>query len=227
MHAYQMNIRLKTTSDGSHTLYVPGLDEHYHSVNGAVNESLTVFIRNGFEFCAANPVNILEIGLGTGLNALLTLMRSTALQKKVNYTAIEKFPLEADIIDSLNHASFAGSEGKSLSDLIHNADWNRQVTLTELFSLIKTEADFTTAALPGYYDLVYFDAFGPDKQPEMWEEELFRKIYLSMNDGGILVTYSVKGTVKRALKACGFDLTLLPGPPGKREVLRAVKKKIK
>ncbi|HVN57200.1 MAG TPA: tRNA (5-methylaminomethyl-2-thiouridine)(34)-methyltransferase MnmD [Bacteroidales bacterium] len=221
------DLRLTETSDGSHTLFVPLLNEHYHSVNGAVNESMIVFIRNGYEFCRANPLNILEIGLGTGLNALLTLMRSVSEKRRVNYTAIEKYPLDDGILSALNHSSFAGNDGVMLSKLIHSAEWNRQTQLNDYFILTKIMSDFVTDEIPGFFDLVYFDAFGPEKQPEMWDEALFRKIACSLNEPGVLVTYSVKGSVKRALKASGFSIELLKGPPGKREVLRAVKKTLK
>jgi tRNA U34 5-methylaminomethyl-2-thiouridine-forming methyltransferase MnmC len=219
-----MTERLIKTADGSHTIFVPELNEHYHSVNGAVNESLTVYIGNGYDFCPANPVNILEIGFGTGLNALLTFMRSVADKRTVSYTTVEKYPLGEETVSLLNHSSFAGTEGKKYSELIHSAEWNRPVCLSDHFTLTKLELDFTVAELSGKYDLIYFDAFGPDKQPGMWSELLFRKIAGVTVPRGILVTYSSKGTVKRALQACGFEITLLPGPRGKREVLRAVKK---
>ncbi len=216
--------KLITTSDGSHTIYVPELNEHFHSVNGAAGESMIVYIRNGFDFCKNDPVNILEIGFGTGLNALLTLMRSLTGERNVNYTSIEKYPLGKEITDKLNHYAFAGDKGVFLSDLIHSAHWDIPVNLNERFTLLKLRADFRTERLKGMFNLIYFDAFGPDKQPEMWSEELFRKISDSTVPGGVFVTYSAKGAVKRALRSCGFEVSLLQGPPGKREVIRAIKK---
>jgi tRNA U34 5-methylaminomethyl-2-thiouridine-forming methyltransferase MnmC len=216
--------KLITTSDGSHTIFVPELNEHFHSVNGAAGESMIVYIQNGFNFCKSDPLNILEIGFGTGLNALLTLMCSLSEKRTVNYTSIEKFPLGKEITDQLNHSHFAGEKGAYLSDLIHAAEWDLPVKLTEEFTLSKIKDDFVTMRLPGMFNLIYFDAFGPDKQPEMWSESLFRKISASALPGAVFVTYSAKGTVKRALCSCGFEVSLLQGPPGKREVIRAIKK---
>ena len=219
-----MSNKLVTTSDGSHTLFVPELNEHFHSVNGAVQESMLVYIKNGFDFCAADPVHLLEIGFGTGLNALLTLMRSSEATRPVCYTAIEKYPLQKDLISLLNHSSFAGEKGAFLSDLIHSAAWNMPVKLTENFTLSKLISDFTSDQITGLFDLIYFDAFGPDKQAEMWSGPLFRKISDVTAPGGVFVTYSAKGTVKRALRSCGFDVSMLQGPPGKRQMIRAIKK---
>ena len=220
-----MKNKLVITSDGSHTIYVPELNEHYHSVNGAVGESLVVYIKNGYEHSVADPVNILEIGFGTGLNALLTLVRSTNERKRVYYTAIEKYPLRNTFISKLNHFTFAGTDGPEMSKLLHSAEWDKPVMLTPLFTLMKIKTDFISADIPGLYDLVYYDAFGPDKQPEMWTDNLINKVSGATVPGGIFVTYSAKGSVKRALKSSGFEIELLPGPPGKREVLRAVKKR--
>ena len=216
-------ITLIKTSDGSHTIFVPGLNEHYHSVYGAVQESKVIFIKNGFETCKADPLNILEVGFGTGLNALLTAIQCREGTREVNYTSIEKYPLDGKIISSLNHHNFAGEHGREIFDLIHSATWNIRVNICNNFKLKKVETDFTTDPLSGRYDLIYFDAFGPDKQPEMWTQEIFSGIAAVTNENGILVTYSAKGEVKRNLKACGFDVTLLPGPPGKRQMIRAVK----
>jgi tRNA U34 5-methylaminomethyl-2-thiouridine-forming methyltransferase MnmC len=211
------------TADGSHTIYVPELDEHYHSVHGAVQESEFIFINNGYDFCNSDPISILEIGFGTGLNTMLTAIKCMTGTKKVNYTSIEKYPLDEKMISTLNHHLFAGKNGKEIFNLIHSAPWNSSVNIHKNFRLIKIEADFTAGRLPGYYDLIYFDAFGPDKQPEMWTREMFSEIAAVTNKNGILVTYSAKGEVKRSLRACGFDVTLLTGPPGKRQMIRAVK----
>ena len=217
-----MNQLIKT-SDGSHTIYVPELDEHYHSVHGAVQESEFIFIRNGFEVSKADPLHILEVGFGTGLNALLTAVRCNVGTREVNYTSIENYPLENEIINSLNHYTFAGERGKEIFNLIHSASWNVRVNICRNFNLEKVKTDFTEEQLTGRYDLIYFDAFGPDKQPEMWTGEIFSRIASVINKNGILVTYSAKGEVKRNLRACGFNVTLLPGPPGKRQIIRAVK----
>jgi tRNA U34 5-methylaminomethyl-2-thiouridine-forming methyltransferase MnmC len=211
------------TQDGSHTIYVPELDEHYHSVHGAVQESTHIFINNGFMACKADPLRILEVGFGTGLNALLTAIVSKSGNREVFYTSVEKYPLNDEMTGSLNHYEFAGENGKEIFRLIHSAPWNKSIKICRNFFLEKTEADFTNFALNGKFDLIYFDAFGPDKQPEMWTMEIFSKIALATCTNGVLVTYSAKGEVKRSLKSCGFEVTLLPGPPGKRQMIRAFK----
>lgn len=216
--------RIIVTGDGSHTLYVPELNEHYHSTFGAVRESNLIFIKAGFDNCRVNPVNILEVGFGTGLNTLLTAAKSIAEKREVNYTTIEKYPLDGSLIASLNHYLYAGESGRELSLLIHSASWNTRVTISQYFHLLKINGDITDISLSESYDLVYFDAFGPDKQPEMWTSEILSYIGSVTKNGGALVTFSAKGEVKRKLKACGFDVLLLPGPPGKRQIIRAVKK---
>lgn len=211
------------TSDGSHTIFVPELNEHYHSIHGAVRESTFIFIKNGYEFCKANPLNIFEVGFGTGLNALMTAMGSINDNRKVNYTSIEKYPLPEDIIRSINHYSFAGENGKEIFKAIHSAGWNMIEKINDRFNLHKINGDLTTDSFAGMFDLIYFDAFGPDKQPDMWTEKVFGKIAGITAKEGILVTYSSKGEVKRKLKACGFDVSLIAGPPGKRQMIRAIK----
>jgi tRNA U34 5-methylaminomethyl-2-thiouridine-forming methyltransferase MnmC len=211
------------TSDGSHTIYVPELNEHYHSIHGAVQESSFIFINNGFEFCKTDPINIFEVGFGTGLNALLTAVRSMSGNRIVNYTSIEKYPLSEQTLASLNHYLFAGSEGKEIYNSIYSSPWNRPVEICKNFFLKKIVADLTVNIPDGMYDLIYFDAFGPDKQPEMWTREIFKSISSVTGKNGILVTYSAKGEVKRNLISCGFEVKLLPGPPGKRQMIRAVK----
>jgi tRNA U34 5-methylaminomethyl-2-thiouridine-forming methyltransferase MnmC len=216
--------RIVKTADGSHTIYVPELDEHYHSINGAVQESEHIFIKSGLATSKADPVNIFEAGFGTGLNALLTARYSIRENKKINYTAIEKFPIDEDVYMQLNHLNFAGKEGAKLSRLIHSAPWDISVEIIPGFNLFKIKGDLTTLKLSGEYDLIYFDAFGPDKQPEMWTPAVFKSIASITINKGIFVTYSAKGTVKRNLQECGFDVQLLQGPPGKRQIIRAVKK---
>lgn len=216
-------LKLIKTYDGSHTLFVPEMNEHYHSIHGAVQESEHIFIRNGFDFCRKDPVRIFEAGFGTGLNALLTAMRSSKPKRKVLYMAIENFPLENETISILNYPEFAGENASEIFRLIHNAEWDRTVRITENFNLRKIKGDLTVAHLDGSFDLIYFDAFGPDKQPEMWTRDIFEKISELTCKEGIFVTYSAKGSVKRHLKAAGFTVELLPGPPGKRQIIRAVK----
>jgi tRNA U34 5-methylaminomethyl-2-thiouridine-forming methyltransferase MnmC len=215
--------QLVTTSDGSHTIFVPELNEHFHSIHGAVQESMIVFIQNGFEYCKADPINILEIGFGTGLNTLLTAVQCMNTNRKAIYTSVEKYPLAENLIQTLNHWSFAGDQGRQIFDLIHNSKWGVFKKLTEYFWLKKIKCDLVRDSIEGKFDLVFFDAFGPDKQPEMWTSDVFMKIADVTDTNSVLVTYSAKGEVKRILKACGFNISLLPGPPGKRHVIRAIR----
>ncbi len=222
---------LKITSDGSHTLYVPELDEHYHSIHGAVQESNHIFIQAGLVESrkslvkSLKKVKILEVGLGTGLNALLTYLEAEKQDIQIEYTAIEAFPLEEEIYEALNFSSLIPGENvDTIMNLIHASAWNIPVELSPDFVLFKRHEALENIILePDRYDLVYFDAFAPEVQPELWTEDVFRKIYNSMIGGGILVTYCCKGDVKRAMKAAGFTIEKLPGPPGKREMLRGKK----
>ncbi len=217
-----MNTIIKT-ADGSHTIYVPELDEHYHSVHGAAQESEHIFLKNGFDFCKADPINIFEVGFGTGLNAMLTAARSMNGKRKVFYTAIEKYPVDVALVQKLNHQQFAGRDGERLSPIISAAPWGKIKSICDNFSITKLKGDLIHNNISGNYDLIYFDAFGPDKQPEMWTEAIFKRISAITISGGILVTYSAKGQVRRNLKTSGFEVELLPGPPGKRQVIRAIK----
>lgn len=216
--------RLIVTSDGSHTIYIPGLDEHYHSVHGAIQESEHVFINAGLRSCAGDSLKILEIGFGTGLNALLTALETEKSRRKIMYTSIEKYPLDIDMLNSLNYGKILGEESRRLFMDIHAAPWGDRIRITDHFTLEKTEGDLTEMEIPDSYDLVYFDAFGPGKQPEMWTRDVFSKISAATLPGAVFVTYSAKGDVKRNLRATGFEVRLLPGPPGKRQIIRAVKK---
>jgi tRNA U34 5-methylaminomethyl-2-thiouridine-forming methyltransferase MnmC len=216
--------KLIITADGSHTIYVPEMDEHYHSVHGALQESLFIFIKNGFDTCKADPLNLLEIGFGTGLNAFLTALRSKEGSRRVNYTSVEKYPLPENITESLNYHSLTGEGTEELFRLIHSSPWNSDISICKNFMLKKIKADITQFLPEGAFDLIYFDAFGPDKQPEMWSTEVFKRIASLTRENGVFVTYSAKGEVKRNLRDCGFDVSLLPGPPGKRQIIRADKK---
>jgi tRNA U34 5-methylaminomethyl-2-thiouridine-forming methyltransferase MnmC len=215
------------TSDGSHTLKLKAFDEQYHSVNGALQESVHVFLNSGLKSLdpLANPLFVLEVGLGTGLNALLTAREAIMTQAPIFYEAIEPYPLPPDIVQKLNyHTLFEESWMSDVFQKIHAAS-SQQYTLARYWFHIKCmhqqiqELDLDVEK----YHLVYFDAFGPDTQPEMWTEEVFKKIYDSMMPGGVLVTYCVKGVVRRAMKAAGLDVKKIPGPAGKREMSRAVK----
>lgn len=216
-----------TTSDGSKTLYLIELDEQYHSVNGAITESRHVFIKNGLEFSSAKQsLNLLEIGFGTGLNALLTAEYAIENKIKISYFAIEKNPLNTEIICELNYGKLLGGNAELLFDAIHSVEWGKMVEIDPFFRIFKIETDLVGFSFKFNtpFDLVYFDAFGPDKQPEMWIPSVFLNLFEILSSGGVIVTYSAKGEVRRRMASAGFAVERLPGPPGKREMLRGIKK---
>jgi tRNA U34 5-methylaminomethyl-2-thiouridine-forming methyltransferase MnmC len=217
-----MKIELITTKDGSHSLYRPDLDEQYHSVFGAIQESMHIFIANGFEGLQKKHVQVFEVGFGTGLNVLLTYIKSTREEKKVKYYSIEKFPVELEIVSQLNYPSILSPGSPELFSRIHNSDWDTDIQFGQ-FTLHKIHADLLEYSIPPGNDLVYFDAFSPDKETGLWSERIFSEIFDSMNTGGIFVTYSAKGEVRRRLLSVGFKVEKLPGPPGKKHILRAIK----
>jgi tRNA U34 5-methylaminomethyl-2-thiouridine-forming methyltransferase MnmC len=218
-----MQSELRITRDGSHTLYLPEMDETYHSINGAVTESLHVFIKNGSHASEKNPMNILEIGFGTGLNAWLTAVEAEKSNLKIHYTSYELYPL-ADEIIALNYPKEYGKEHAELFTQLHQSEWGKTVQLTSHFSLKKIKGDITKASIDSGFDLIYYDAFAPTKQPEMWTEDIFKKMFDSLSVNGILVTYCAKGDVRRTMQKVGFSVEKLPGPPsGKREMLRGRK----
>lgn len=219
----KLDPEIKVTADGSHTLYVPSLDEHYHSHFGAVTESKHIFIGAGLGSITSDNISILEVGFGIGLNALLTALHADDKHINVSYVTLEKYPLGSAIIEALNYRSLAGPAGESIFDAIHAAPWESEARVTPWFALQKKEFDLITMTPEGVYDLVYFDAFGPDKQPGMWTMEVMRKIAAVTHPGTVLVTYSAKGELKRMLRELGFEVKHLPGPPGKRVITRAVK----
>lgn len=222
-----MKTEIKETKDGSTTLYVPELDEHYHSVNGALQESLHVFVKAGLEYVLPKKqaVRLLEVGFGTGLNALLSLLPTRIHLGQVQYDALEKYPLSMELIEQMHFEKFIlNPELLDYLPQLHQAPWQEPVPVLPNFELQKIHADLTTYDLPeNYYDLIYFDAFAPEKQPELWTDEIFRKLYNALQAGGILVSYCAKGSFKRSLKAAGFIIEALPGPAGKREMTRAIK----
>lgn len=217
-------IQLEQTADGSYTLFVPEMDEHYHSVKGALTESEHIFIGNGLRHAAATSPRVLEIGFGTGLNAFLTLLEAQRTGRSIHYTTIERYPLDSRTVDCLRYPELVAPEAAPLFAELHRAPWNTPRTIIPEFTLLKLEADFTGYDFEGGYDVVYFDAFAPEKQPEMWTQPLFDRIFGKMNPGGVLTTYCAKGVVRRMLQSAGFTVERLPGPPGgKREILRATK----
>lgn len=214
------------TGDGSSTIFNSEIGEHYHSTFGALTESLHVFISNGYnQLPGTDPVSILEVGFGTGLNALLTLIEAAKQQRMVNYDALEPFPLDPAVIPGLNYPLLTGQpDTNQLFYQMHACPWNVAFPLSPGFLLHKMRIRIEDAVLPdNRYHLVYFDAFSPNVQPELWQNEIFLHLYRSMAKGGDLLTYCAKGTVARSMKENGFIVSKLPGPPGKRHILRGRK----
>ncbi|NCB07166.1 MAG: SAM-dependent methyltransferase [Bacteroidia bacterium] len=220
-----MDYQIIQTADGSKTLYLPAMNEQFHSVNGAFTESEYVFTEKGYLFHPAkNPV-VFEVGFGTGLNCLLTAILAEKTQRPTTFFTIEKYPLDNHWLEQLNYGSLISVEAKNIFATIHSCEWGKTVRITNHFSLHKINADLSEISFSEFakFDVIYFDAFGPDKQPEMWEPAIFRKIFEQCSDGSVFVTYSAKGEVRRRLSAAGFTMERLPGPPGKKEMLRGIK----
>lgn len=216
-----MEIDIQKTADGSQTLFVPSLDEHYHSIKGALTESQHIFIHMGFQACKCEEPRILEIGFGTGLNALLTIEEAEKTQRKTHYTSLERYPLSMEIIQQLDYPKLVQPQTAAFYLPLHQAPWNEWHEITSHFRLKKEECDFTQLTIKEQYDVIYYDAFAPEKQPEMWTQEIFNQMYECLATNGILVTYCAKGVVRRMLQSAGFTVERLPGPPnGKREILR-------
>ena len=222
-----MKRELVKTEDGSHSLFIKELDEHYHSIYGAIQESKHVFVEAGLKYFPPHSnLTILEIGFGTGLNALMTLLENESLQDQINYVGIEAYPVTVEEAASLNYIKeLKANQLQAAFDKMHSIEWERSEEITVNFSLTKKQVKFEDLQLAANsIDLIYFDAFAPSAQAHLWEESIFSNLFQALKNGGILVTYCAKGSVKRTLKSVGFTLEALPGPIGKREMTRAVKK---
>lgn len=225
-----MERKIVITGDGSSTIHLPEWDEQYHSKHGAVQEAYHVFITHGLHhFLDSNvddeqPMSILEIGFGTGLNAFITLLESEKKEILIRYTGVEAYPVSMDEINQLNYTSVLKVEDQSnLFNDLHKSPWESVQQISTYFSLEKQKKFFYDINDDSKYNLIYFDAFGARVQPELWTEAIFQKMYDALKPNGVLVTYSAKGSVRRAMQAVGFVVEKLPGPPGKREMLRAFK----
>lgn len=212
-----------TTKDGSHTIQVEGSGITYHSIHGALRESMQVFIEAGLfywkeKFPFKNNVRIFEMGFGTALNAMLTAQQAGI---KVHYTSIEKYPLDETSFSALNYGTLLNNE--SLFIDLHKAAWNKTVRINDQFSIEKIHGALEQQSFNSKMDVIYFDAFAPTAQPELWTDSVFSKMFSLLDEGGVLVTYCSKGDVQRAMKRSGFRIEKIPGPPGKREMIRAHK----
>ena len=221
-----MENKLVITNDGSHSIFNPEINECYHSKHGAIVESEHVFIRNGFSVVNKQNLNILEIGFGTGLNALLTSQKAVQKKVTVNYQTMELYPVSEDNYSKLNFTDLIGIEQDELLKL-HTTKWEKKCKINDFFSLTKFNADLENYTSDTKFDIIYFDAFSPEKQPELWTNIIFMKMHNYLKEGGFLVTYCAKGIVKRTMKSVGFEIIVLDGPPGKRQMTRANKLTIK
>jgi len=222
-----MHLEIRQTKDGSSTLFVPELNEHYHSVHGALQESEHVFIKHGLEHALQQKkdVKLLEVGFGTGLNAILSFPFALAQKAFIQYDTLEKYPLSLDVVKQLQFEKFIlNPELLDFYYRMHACNWNEPCDLIPYFTLQKIHETLEQFSPPtNYYDIIYFDAFAPEKQPELWTDAMFEKLYAATRPGGALVSYCAKGSFKRSLKAAGFEVEALPGPPGKREMTRGIK----
>lgn len=219
-------MKVEITDDGSATIFVTTMDEHYHSVRGALTESCHIYRDCAFRHRAESqgnvrrPLRLLEVGFGTGLNATVTAMFANE-NCPVHYISLEKYPLSIDIVSRLGYDKIVDG---ALHESIQTAEWNTPVIITPHFTLEKRRSDYTTFELPQDIDIIYFDAFAPEKQPEMWSKEAFARLIAVMNPGAVLTTYCAKGEIRRMLASLGLTVERLAGPPGgKREILRATK----
>jgi tRNA U34 5-methylaminomethyl-2-thiouridine-forming methyltransferase MnmC len=222
-----MQRNLIVTKDGSHSVAIPELKASYHSVYGAIRESLHVFIESGLKYwfeqhTAASRCVIFEMGFGTGLNALLSILEANKLQRRVMYETVEAFPLEDSITQQLNYCeALAEGSWQPVFESLHSGEWNKTREITDLFSFKKIKTVLANYTPGEPINIIYYDAFAPAAQPELWTKEVFEQLLNMLAPEGILVTYCSKGNVRRALLAAGFSVEKIPGPPGKREMIRA------
>ena len=231
-----MKRNIITTSDGSKTIQIEDWNEQYHSIHGAIQEANHVFLKHGLLFFSAEldsvsselhsepqPISILEIGFGTGLNAFLTLIEAEKFKLNLNYTGVEAYPVKTDEINQLNYVELISKSHEAIFEKLHETSWETQHNITPDFKLEKQEKFFKDITAINEFNIIYFDAFGARVQPDLWTEDIFTIMYNALQENGVLVTYSAKGSVRRAMQAVGFVVERLPGPPGKREMLRATK----
>ncbi|AOW17288.1 SAM-dependent methyltransferase [Polaribacter vadi] len=222
------------TSDGSTSIHLPDWNEQYHSKHGAIQEAYHVFIKAGFEKfmdtisqkkeSTQTNLSILEIGFGTGLNAFITFLEADKKNIKIDYVGVEAYPVAADEVEKLNYVAELKAENNQLVfNEMHTTSWDEKQTISDNFNLTKRKQFFNEIDDENTFDVIYFDAFGATNQPELWTEEIFQKMFTALKVGGILTTYAAKGSVRRAMQTVGFTVERLAGPPGKREMLRAVK----
>ena len=214
------------TSDHSHSIAIPAMNVTYHSTHGAIQESMHVFIEAGLNHIAVgkDQISILEMGFGTGLNALLSIAEAEKKQQKIYYETIEADPLEANIYTLLNYCEqLKRPDLQPLFELLHRCAWNTVIEITPYFSFRKNIASLVDFSTEQQFNIIYFDAFAPEVQPELWTTDVFKKLYEWMEAGSVLTTYCSKSIVRKAMAEAGLTVTKIPGPPHKREIVRALK----
>lgn len=224
-----MQRNLIVTKDGSHSVTIPEWEVSYHSVHGAIKESLHVFIEAGLHYwlqqhTAASRCVVFEMGFGTGLNALLTLLDAEQLQRKIHYETVEAYPLEISMVQRLNYCDTLQQPiWKPVFESLHTCGWNKRELISPFFSFKKVNTLLTEYAASEPVNVIYYDAFAPNAQPELWTSAIFKQMLQMLAPDGVLVTYCSKGDVRRAMLSAGFLVEKIPGPPGKREMLRAMR----
>lgn len=223
-----MKRKIIITNDGSTTIHIPEWNEQYHSTHGAIQEAEHVYLKHGLAFfCASkgynkkDQISILEIGFGTGLNAFLTAIKAETLHLNCSYVGVEGFPISNEELEALNYTEALNND--TLFKAIHDCNWENDCTISNHFILNKQQKQFSKITDKNKYDIVYFDAFGPRVQSELWTEAVFKSMYNAMKPNGVLVTYCAQGHARRAMISVGFTVEKVEGPPGKRHMLRAVK----
>ena len=220
-----MKKEILLTQDGSYTVAIPEMNVTYHSIRGALQESIHIYIQSGLQYAlpkvAIETISVFEMGFGTGLNALLTMQEAIRLKRRINYYAVELFPLTIEEAKALKQDDQLGTGNLAMQ--LHEAPWEEEVMINEYFTLYKTNQSLLDLSLNIQFDVVYFDAFAPNDQPELWTEAVFANLFNNLNNNGVLVTYSCKGTVRRIMQAVGFIVNKIPGPIGKAEIVRAIR----
>lgn len=219
-----MKREIRATLDGSTTIFLPEWNESYHSKFGAIQEAYHVFIKNGLSFFGEQPVAVLEIGFGTGLNAFITFLEAQKRNIEIQYVGIEAYPVTSVEVSALNYVEQLRAEKyQSVFQRIHQSEWEQEIVIDTLFRLTKKKRFFNDINEENVFDLIYFDAFGFRVQPELWSETIFSIMYKALKTKGTLVTYAARGAIKRAMQTAGFEVKKVAGSPGKREMMIALK----
>lgn len=227
-----MKPKIEITKDGSSTLLHPKYQAHYHSIFGAIEESNHVYINAGLLYFLSSEgkqevkqsCSVLEVGFGSGLNAFNTFLKAESLPTNINYVGVESYPVSIETIEKLNYvAQFNATDKASFFKQMHSVSWGKTHKITDKFSLEKRQLDIFDLESTNEFEVIYFDAFGPGAQPELWTEPIFKIMYAALKKEGVLITYCAQGAARRAMQSVGFTVSKLPGPPNKRHILRAVK----